>query len=200
MNKFIFCLLAGALILSGCSKKSDANVNDSADTTILSAQVDTVDSANEAAADSAELARLDSLRKDSILNIQAEEQYKTGLVLDSGKKIFTNIGDATVAGKFSRDCKITNNTFITLDPEDYQIVYKYDDLDTEDGELVPVTKTGYKKGQKLLPGESYNTTISIVGDDLTAPTVKLKLSKKEFIKRFKEQTIFDESSNEFKPR
>ena len=66
MNKFIFCLLAGALMLSGCSKKSDANVNDSADITILSAQVDTVDSANEAAADSAELARLESLRQDSI--------------------------------------------------------------------------------------------------------------------------------------
>ena len=53
-------------MLSGCGKKSDANVNDSADITILSAQVDTVDSANKAAADSAELARLESFRQDSL--------------------------------------------------------------------------------------------------------------------------------------
>lgn len=200
MNKFIFCLLAGALMLSGCGKKSDANVNDSADTTILSAQVDTVEAANEVAADSAELAIPNSLQQDSILKVQADEQYKKGLKIISGKKIFTNLGDATVAGKFSRDCEITNNTFVTLEPEDYQIVYKYEDLDTEDGELVPITKTGHKKGQKLLPGESYKTTISILGEDLSTPTIKLKITKKDFTQRFKDQTVFDKASNEFKAR
>lgn len=197
MNRLLLFLIVLLLVSASCRRADTEKVR------VASQLQDSASPLNDFILedkDSTEWYRLDSSRRDSILNIQAEEQYKHGVVINAGKKIYTYIGDGTVAGKFSRKCEIINNTFVTLYPGDYQVFYKYDDLDTEDGELVPVTKTGYKKGQKLLPGESYNTTISIIGDDLSAPTVKLKLSKKEFIKRFKEQTIFDESSNEFKPR
>ena len=200
MKKLIFTLFIGASVLSGCGHKSEVHVNGSGEIEAPSAQVDNAEAANEVATDSAELTIPNSSQQDSILKVQADEQYKKGLKITSGKKIFTNLGDATVAGKFSRDCEITNNTFVTLEPEDYQIVYKYEDLDTEDGELVPITKTGHKKGQKLLPGESYKTTISIVGEDLSTPTIKLKISKNEFTNRFKDQTVFDKASNEFKAR
>ena len=74
MKKLIFTLFIGVLILSGCSKKNNTHIDDSTGITAPSAQVDTVDSANEADADSAELARLDSLRQDSILRESASHE------------------------------------------------------------------------------------------------------------------------------
>ena len=191
------CLVLLAGVLSCRKAEKEKVIASDVDDDSIALIEDQQKAAEEASKAEAEQARLDSVRQDSIMKRQIDEEYQKGLVLESSKSKFRNIGDATVSGEFSRDCKIINNTSIVLSVEDYLITYQYGDLDTVDGELYPVRKNKSMKGITLEPGETYDFVIKVIGDDLLKPSVKMKISKKEFEKRFKEQTKYDANNDKF---
>ena len=188
-------LLAGVLSCRKVEKeKGIASVGEEDSIALIETQRK---AAEEAAKAEAEQSRLDSIRQDSIMKRQIDEEYQKGLVIESSKSKYRYIGDSTVSGEFRRDCKIKNNTSIDLCDEDYEIIYQYEDLDTIDGELYPVKKNKSMKGRALESGEAYDFVIKIIGDGLLKPSVKMKISKKEFEKRFKEQTKYDANMDKF---
>ena len=199
MNRILFFVLMLSVI-GGCSdRKSQDNDKDQEayhrilDSIAATEEVGTVE-AKESQVDSI---HLDTMREDSIMKKQIDEEYRKGLVLEASKSNYKYVGDGTVAGEFRRDCKIINNTSIVLTDKDYQISYQYEDVDTIDGELWPVKKNKTMKGKELVPGGTYEFVIKIIGESLSKPSVKLKISKKEFEKRFREQTSFDSQSGKF---
>ena len=138
----------------------------------------------------------DSIREDSLLNVQVEEQFKNALTMTKGKQSKKWIGDATDPN-ISVPVNIQNNTDIPIKGSDYSIDYTYgytagvdEDGDGMDDNIEAFDKKTKKKGVDIAPRSS--ETIVIHEKDVTdISNIKLKftLTKEEFEKRFRSQKM-----------
>ena len=190
MKKLLFGA-ATLLLLAGCSGNGNSNNNANDETSDLQEQTEDVQK-------SAEQARLDSIAMDSIMEIEIDKQYKNAITLNPGKKAVKQLFEHTDK-VIDWPLSLTNNTAITLLPQDYTITYleEYEDM-TSDGSLEMFKKTRKLKGPELAPGATGEAKIhNSSTEDIRNPKVKLLISKEEFTKRFKEETVFDKDRNTF---
>lgn len=122
----------------------------------------------------------------------AEEQYATAITLVPGKKKnFWYSGDESPYDETNIvwDCTVTNNSDVPLKANDYTISYKLiyfgDDFDRT------LSKVKTIKGPDLNPKETKTVKIDsrklrVPTKDIKSPSVKLKISKDEFVKRYME--------------
>ena len=145
----------------------------------------------EAAKAVAEQTRLDSIRQDSINSIEIEKQYSNALHLNLNKKEKkeTYQGDNQYP-RIYWPLIVKNNTDITLTPDDYTITYVgHGETQDREGYLVDYDKKETLKVPELKPQSSETVILSVpVGKyfSISDPKIKLRISKEEFAKRYKE--------------
>lgn len=122
----------------------------------------------------------------------AEEQYDNAITLEAGnKKKFWDPADESPYDETNVvwECTVTNNSDVPLKANDYSINYKLiyfgDDFDRT------LSKVKTIKGPDLNPGETKTVKIDtrklrVPTKDVKSPSVKLKISKDEFINRYLE--------------
>ena len=196
MKKLLFFAMS-LILMAGCSGNG-ASEKANEDSIRIADSIAKVEAAQAAA----EQARLDSIRQDSINSIEIEKQYSNALTLnlDKRKKKETYQGDNQCAGIYW-PLIVKNNTDITLTPADYTITYVgHDEIQDNEGYLVHYNKKESLKVPELQPQSSETVILSVpVGKyfSISDPKVKLLISKEEFAKRFREETVFDKDQNKF---
>ena len=193
-------LLSGAaalLLMAGCSgngaseKEREDNSQASDSITEIVVEDTVLDTSNK----QAEL-------EDSIMNAQIEKEYNKGLSVKTNAKLRkTSYGEPPLP-YYTFDFIVENHTSIKWLGTDYYITYsildeyfneKYGGLDD-------------KWFSKKVKGKDINADMTVTlthkSDGWKYKGVKLKknLSKEEFAKRFKEQTVFDNAQNKFIPK
>ena len=140
--------------------------------------------------------------EDSIMNVQIEEEYKNGLSIKktNAKRRQTSYGEPPWP-YYTFDFVVENNTSIKWGGADYYISYSIlDEASTEDGMLYDKWFAKKVSGKDISVGESVNLSHKSDGWEYKGVKLKKKLSKEEFAKRFKEQTVFDKVQNIFIPK
>ena len=192
MKKLLFFAMS-LILMAGCSGNG-ASEKANEDSVRIADSIAKV----EAAQAVAEQARLDSIAMDSIMQITIDDQYKNAITLNPGKKAVKQLFEHTDK-VIDWTLNLTNNTDITLSPQEYTITYveEYEDT-TPYGDLEMFKKNRNLVGPELAPGATAVATIHNPGtEDIFNPKVKLLISKEEFAKRFKEETVFDKNQNKF---
>lgn len=192
MKKLLFFAMS-LILMAGCSGNG-ASEKANEDSIRIADSIAKVEAAQAAA----EQARLDSIAMDSIMQIAIDDQYKNAITLNPGKKAVKQLFEHTDK-VIDWPLSLTNNTDITLSPQEYTIMYveEYEDT-TPYGDLEMVKKNRNLVGPELTPGTTAVATIHNPGtEDIFNPKVKLLISKEEFAKRFKEETVFDKNQNKF---
>lgn len=168
------------LILTGCSRNSDSlNSNETTqnenvmDTTAWEQTV-------------YETSSQDITPQVDVEQVDVDNLYKNGLVLSKGKKSKKRVVDNDDLD-ITLPVTITNNTGIDLDPEDYVINYKVEEMyETSEGldsRLISATQ----EGPEIANGET--VTVKLFKSnvlDIRNPKVKLKLDKQKFVERLNE--------------
>ena len=179
--KKVLLLALPILVMASCgNREAEKAAEDSA------RMVDSIAKIEEAR-QKAEQARIDSIRQDSILNSQIEEQYKNAITLNPGKKSVRQLDEHTDK-IVDWPLELVNNTDIALSSNDYEITYleEYEDM-TPEGDLEMFKKNRKLKGPDLSPKGSGEAKIHDSStEDIRNPKVKLKISKEEFAKRYRE--------------
>ena len=187
MKKLLFGAAALLMMASCAGKEGAEKANDeSAEAGDSITQVETAQKAEEAAKAEADIAR-----QDSITSIEIAKQYSKALELNlnKGKKKETYKGDNQSAG-IHWPLIVKNNTDITLTPDDYTITYVgHDEIQDDEGYLVPYDKKETLKVPELKPHSTETVILSVPAGKyftISNPKIKLRISKEEFIKRYKE--------------
>ena len=182
MKKFvIFAVVSSALSIasSGCGDGGRAERE----------RQDSIRRADSLAFVIKEQARLDSIRRDSLMEIEIDLQFDKPLTLKPGEMRTRQVGD-NQCEEINWELYITNNTDLPLFPEDYIITYTGDDETMgEDGGLIGVSRDQTMEGPELAPKSTVTTTLFVPYGKffgISTPKVQLTLSKEEFSKRYKE--------------
>ena len=150
----------------------------------------------EAAKAAAEQARLDSIRQDSIMQKQIDDEYKNGLNVTVGKTKSVN-GEGTY-NELTMTFIVENNTNITWEADDYDITFKVEEeYQTEEDDLDVKWFTKKAHGKNVLPGEKITIIHKDSGWYPKDIKIKTKLIKEAFAEKFKENTTFDTKLNKF---
>lgn len=141
--------------------------------------------------------------EDSIMNAQIEEEYKKGLSL---KKTNAKLRQTTYGEPpwpyYTFDFIVENNSSIEWSGSDYYISYSIlnEDFNEKDGGLYDKWFSKKVKGKDVTAGKTVSLSHKSDGWKYKGVKLNKNLSKEEFAKRFKEQTVFDKTQNKFIPK
>ena len=179
MEKILSCLII-LLCLTGCSKKNGSKIYEF-ESSHISDSATPVQNVEDFSTSST----MES--ETSVSQEELDELYKNGVSLVKGKESKKWIGDTTDPD-ITLPVTITNNMGITLYPEDYVVTYTMeqmgDDIEIED---CTVKKKRTKKGPEIVNGVSVEIKLfEGAALKIINPKVKLKISKEEFERRYRE--------------
>lgn len=122
------------------------------------------------------------------LNDIAKESYKNVLSVSAGstKK---SIDYAHDCYRITVPITITNNSNKKLGPEDYEIVYSYNQsVAVGEGSFKPKNFSKKEKGKDIGPGESIKMNLSISGNSISNPHAVLKMPMEEYVAKYYKPT------------